>query len=64
MDELWRGSERFIGTCAKCGREGLKQKMATVLIRKNGHSSVKTLCHLCPNCLPRLLDELAVSMPE
>ena len=64
IDELWRGSEKFIATCAKCSREGLKQNMVTIYAKENGRSSVRTLCHLCPSCFPQLLDELEVSMPD
>lgn len=64
VDELWRGCEKHIATCAKCGREGLKRNMATILAKENGRSSVRTLCHLCPRCFPQLLDELEVSMPD
>lgn len=64
MDELWRGSEKLIASCAKCGREGLKRNMATILAKESGYRPVRTLCHLCPRCFPQLLDELEVSMPD
>ena len=64
-DELWKGCDKFIGVCAKCSREGYKRNMHTIYIREpKKYSSPKTLCHICPRCLPALLDELEVSMPE
>lgn len=62
--ELWRPHERYIAICAKCGREGLKKNMSTILIKENSYRPVRTLCHLCSRCLPQLLDELEVSMPD
>lgn len=63
-DPLWRGSEKLIGTCPKCGREGLKRNMATLMIRADGRSPFRTVAHLCPDCLATLLEELEVSMPD
>lgn len=60
--DLWRPHERYITLCAKCGVEGLKQNMVTLLIRESSGSPVRTLCHLCKSCFPALLDELEVSM--
>ena len=63
-DAMWRwGTEKFIGICAKCGREKLKRNMATLLIR-TGSMNPRTLCHICHDCLPILLDDLEVSMPD
>lgn len=64
-DDLWQCSEKFIGQCAKCGREGLKRNMYTLSIRTpRNYAAPRTLCHICPSCLPALLDELEVSMPK
>lgn len=63
-ESLWRGYEKHVGICAKCGREGLKRNMATLMIRANGRCNPRTVAHLCPDCLPILLDELEVSMPD
>lgn len=64
MDDLMRGKELYLGTCARCGREGLKRNMTTLNIKVNRAGRFLKLCHLCPRCLPELLDFLAVSMPE
>ena len=60
--DLWRPHERYITHCAKCGIEGLKQNMTTLLVRESAGSPVRTLCHLSKRCFPALLDELEVSM--
>ena len=62
--ERWRPDERYIGCCAKCGREGLKKRMVSLYVKDGSYSPVKILCHICRKCLPALLDELEVSMPE
>ena len=62
--DLWRPHERYITFCAKCSREGLKKNMVTILIRETAGSPVRTLCHICRDCLPQLLDQLEVSMPD
>lgn len=54
----------FLAVCAKCGREGMKKRMTSLYVKKDTYSSVKILCHICPDCMPVLLDELEVSMPE
>lgn len=36
MDEwwqMWRPDERYIATCAKCGREGLKKRMVSLYVK-------------------------------
>ena len=38
--------------------------MNAIYIKARSQSQVKVLCHLCDRCLPVLLDELEVSMPE
>lgn len=64
MRDLMEGKELYLGTCARCGREGLKRNMVTLSVRVGKAGSFKKLCHLCPDCLPQLLDFLAVSIPE
>lgn len=64
MEDLWRPADRHISICAKCSREGLKRNMNAIYIKARSQSQVKVLCHLCDRCLPVLLDELEVSMPE
>ena len=61
---LWRGYDKLVATCPKCRREGRKRNMATLLVKADGRSSTRTLCHLCPDCLATLLEELEVSMPD
>lgn len=62
--DLWRPSERYIAVCAKCGREGLKKNMTSFYVKDGAYAPIRILCHICPRCLPGLLDELEVSMPE
>lgn len=62
--DLWRPHERYIAICAKCGTEGLKKNMTSLYVKDGAYSQVRILCHLCPRCLPELLDELEVSMPD
>lgn len=62
IDELWRPDERFITTCAKCGREGLKKRMHSLYIKQINESAPHILCHVCDRCLTVLLDELEVSV--
>ena len=57
-------ADRYIGACAKCGKKGFKKNMVTIMVRADGRSPVRTLCHLCPDCTASLLDELAVPMPH
>ena len=62
--DLWRPSERYIAVCSKCGREGLKKNMTSLYVKDGAYAPIRILCHICPRCLPGLLDELEVSMPE
>ena len=62
--ELWRPHERYIAICAKCGKEGLKRNMTSLYVKDGASSLVRILCHICPHCMPVLLDELEVSMPD
>lgn len=64
MDDIWKPNEKYIGLCAKCGREGLKRNMCALYIKDGSYSQVKILCHICRRCMPQLLDELEVNMPE
>ena len=64
MDDLMKGKELYLGTCALCSREGLKRNMTTLNVKVNRAGRFLKLCHLCLDCLPQLLDFLAVSMPE
>lgn len=62
----WRSgiSDKYIATCAKCGREGMKKRMNALYVKKDSYSPLRILCHICPDCMPVLLDDLEVSMPE
>lgn len=64
MDDLWQVNGKYIGFCAKCKREGLKRNMKSLYIKDGSYGPVRIMCHLCPQCLLQLLDELEVSMPE
>lgn len=51
------------GSCAKCGRKMQKKQMLTVFVKK-WPNRMKTVGHVCENCLPELLDYLAVPDSE
>lgn len=61
-DELWEVLPRLVTNCARCGREGMKKKMAG-LYTKDVSGSVRILCHLCPDCMDTLAEELGFSLP-
>lgn len=61
---MFRQAERYYGICAKCGKEQMKKHMVSLYVKNGSYSQVRILCHICKNCLPVLLDELEVSMPE
>ena len=63
-DELYDISPKLLTVCAKCGREGMKKRMFALYIKRGGYATMRVLCHICPNCMPALLDELEVSMPD
>ena len=62
--DLWRPHEKYIAICAKCGREGLKKNMVSLYVKDGSYSVMRILCHICRRCMPVLLDELEVSMPD
>lgn len=62
--DLWRPNEKYIAICAKCSKEGLKKNMTSLYVKDGSYAPMRILCHICPRCLPVLLDELEVSMPE
>ena len=64
IHEMWRPADKYITVCAKCGREGLKGKMNSIYIKADKYSPMRILCHICQRCIPALLDELEVSMPD
>jgi len=67
MDGRWdpvRKAPRYFGICAKCGKEREKRVMAQLYIKADSYRPMRVLCHICQRCLPELLDELEVSMPE
>lgn len=59
---IWSGQRE--GFCAKCGKEGMKKSMTALYMKTDTYDPPRILCHLCDRCLPELLDELEVSMPE
>lgn len=58
----WSGQREAI--CAKCGNEGMKRSMTALYVKTGVYDPPRILCHICERCLPALLDELEVSMPE
>lgn len=56
--------KRYNCKCAKCGKGGLKKSMPALYVRKEHIDSMRILCRLCPDCLPVLLADLGVEMPE
>ena len=65
MRDLFEGiPEKWVGYCAKCGREGLKKNMVTLSVRDGGSAPQRVLCNLCPECMAWVLDSLGVAMPK
>ena len=63
--DLFEGlPDKWVGSCVRCDRAGLKKNMVTLYVRDGGKSPVKLLCHLCPECMASVLDKLGVSMPK
>ena len=66
--EYWYGAvrkhPRYYAFCAKCGKEEEKRFMSQIYIKDGAYSPMRILCHICERCLPVLLDELEVCMPE
>lgn len=58
----WSGQNE--GVCARCGREQAKKRMVAVFVKELPYLNPATLCHVCHDCLPGLLDYLDVGMPE
>ncbi len=59
---IWSGQRE--GICAKCGKEDMKKNMIGLYVKPDVYDPPRILCHLCTRCLPVLLDELEVSMPD
>lgn len=55
---------RYYAICAKCGSEYRKREMTTLMVKQGVYDTPKTLCHICVTCMPILLEELEISMPE
>lgn len=58
----WSGQRE--ANCAKCGHEGMKRNMTGLYVKTSTYDPPRILCYLCDRCLPALLDELEVSMPD
>ena len=52
----WRPAEKYIATCARCGREVLKAN-AVALYRKRPRGNAALLMHLCEICWCNFLDD-------
>lgn len=59
-----RSAARYYANCAKCGREQDKKRMINVYVKDGSYAPIRILCHICRDCMPELLDELEVAMPE
>lgn len=62
QNRIWSGQRE--GICAKCGKEGMKKNMTGLYVKTDTYAPPRILCHICGRCLPELLDELEVSMPD
>ena len=62
MNPLWKPNEKFVGTCMKCGVQGLKRNMTSLYVKENGYAPMRILCHLCPKCYVDVIDSLAVAV--
>ena len=60
----FRPDEKYIGVCARCGREALKKRMISVYLKNGSYGQVRIACHLCQQCAPDVMDYLAISMPD
>ena len=60
----FRMAPRYYANCAKCGKEQNKKRMVQVYVKNGSYAPMRILCHVCQDCMPQLLDELEVSMPE
>jgi len=54
-----RADERFIGRCARCGREMLKKRMVTMMVRRS-YANPKTVGFFCPDCYTALCEEYEI----
>lgn len=59
------GMSRYYSNCVCCGREGRIKKMYCIYARPpENYAAPKLLAHICPECMPKFLDDLEVAMPE
>lgn len=62
MIEKWRRpDEKYIAVCPLCGEEFLKKHMEVLYIKHGAYDNPRVLCHICQDCLPKVLEELGVS---
>ena len=52
-------ADKHIASCAGCGKEMLKKRMVTILV-KRGYSNPKTVAHLCEDCYSELCDNYEI----
>ena len=52
--------EKYIAVCPDCGKEMLKKRMVTVLV-KRGYSNPKAVMHLCEDCFAAMCDRYCIS---
>ena len=64
--EKWWAQNRskMVCKCVKCGTECMKNDTPGLYLRKNNNEYCRILCRICPECLPKFLDDLGVKMPE
>ena len=56
--------KRYNGNCVLCGESGPKNTIPALYLRKTTVDSHRILCRICHKCLPLLLADLGVEMPE
>lgn len=53
-------NDKHIGFCADCGREALKKRMITVLVKERQYGNPRVICHFCPECYYNFLERYAI----
>lgn len=60
LPSMWRPADKYIGTCARCGCEGLKKNMTAIYVKKDSYSPVRIMCHVCNECYAAFCDEYGI----